>query len=47
MLRRWELDNPNRVESILAGIRNVVPSHLMDADLFDFTALRGQVRSRD
>ncbi len=47
MLRRWELDNPNQVESILAGLRNVVPSHLMDTDLFDFTALRGQVMSQD
>jgi tRNA 2-thiocytidine biosynthesis protein TtcA len=41
MLRRWELDNPNRVESILAGLRNVVPSHLMDRELFDFADLRG------
>jgi tRNA 2-thiocytidine biosynthesis protein TtcA len=41
MLRRWELENPNRVESILAGLKNVVPSHLMDSDLFDFAKLRG------
>jgi len=41
MLRRWEIEHPNRVESILAGIRNVVPSHLMDTALFDFTSLGG------
>ena len=40
LLRQWESEHPNRVESILAGMRNVVPSHLMDADLFDFSALQ-------
>ena len=44
MLRRWEMDSPKRVESILAGLRNVVPSHLMDGDLFDFTSLGGKTR---
>jgi tRNA 2-thiocytidine biosynthesis protein TtcA len=39
MLRRWEIDHPNRVESILASLKRVVPSHLMDPDLFDFSAL--------
>ncbi|UCC13964.1 MAG: tRNA 2-thiocytidine(32) synthetase TtcA [Gammaproteobacteria bacterium] len=39
MLRRWEIENPNRVESILAGLKNVVPSHLMDPGLFDFGGL--------
>ena len=39
MLRRWEMENPNRVESILAGLKQVVPSHLMDRSLFDFSAL--------
>jgi len=40
LLRRWEMEHPNRVESILAGLRNVVPSHLMDTELFDFSSLR-------
>lgn len=40
LLRRWELEDPNRVQSILAGIRNVVPSHLMDTGLFDFASLQ-------
>ena len=39
MLHRWEIENPNRVESILAGLKNVVPSHLMDPGLFDFGGL--------
>ncbi|MGD9291691.1 MAG: tRNA 2-thiocytidine(32) synthetase TtcA, partial [Gammaproteobacteria bacterium] len=39
MLRRWEMENPNRVESILASLKRVVPSHLMDGNLFDFSAL--------
>lgn len=40
MLRCWETENPNRVDSILAGLRNVVPSHLMDTALFDFGSLQ-------
>jgi len=40
LLRRWEMEHPKRVESILAGLKNVVPSHLMDTELFDFSALR-------
>lgn len=47
LLRRWELEDPNRVQSILAGLRNVVPSHLMDTELFDFSSLeRDGVRCR-
>jgi tRNA 2-thiocytidine biosynthesis protein TtcA len=45
MLRRWEAENPNRVDSILAGLKNVVPSHLMDADLFDFGGLTRETPS--
>ncbi len=40
LLSRWELEYPHRVESILAGLRNVVPSHLMDPGLFDFSSLQ-------
>jgi tRNA 2-thiocytidine biosynthesis protein TtcA len=39
MLRRWEMENPNRVDSILASLKRVVPSHLMDQSLFDFSTL--------
>jgi len=40
LLNLWESQYPNRIESILAGLRNVVPSHLMDPGLFDFSSLQ-------
>ena len=39
MLRRWEREYPGRIESIFAAIGNVIPSHLLDRRLFDFTAV--------
>jgi tRNA 2-thiocytidine biosynthesis protein TtcA len=36
MLAEWERSEPRRIESILASLRSVVPSHLMDPALFDF-----------
>jgi tRNA 2-thiocytidine biosynthesis protein TtcA len=39
MIADWERDEPRRIESILAGLRRVVPSHLMDAGQFDFLGL--------
>jgi tRNA 2-thiocytidine biosynthesis protein TtcA len=39
MIADWERDEPQRIESILAGLRRVVPSHLMDAGQFDFLGL--------
>ena len=36
MLAEWERSEPRRIESILAGLRRVVPSHLMDPALFEF-----------
>lgn len=41
MLRNWESTAPGRIESIFSAIRNVVPSHLADTELFDFRALGG------
>ncbi len=40
LIEQWEAEHPNRVESILAGLKDVVPSHLMDAEIFDFSSLR-------
>ena len=37
MLREWESRYPGRVESIFSSLRNVVPSHLADPSVFDFT----------
>ncbi len=39
MLKGWDRLAPGRVESIARSLRYVVPSHLADADLFDFMGL--------
>jgi tRNA 2-thiocytidine biosynthesis protein TtcA len=39
MLQGWAHEHPGRIESIFTGLANVVPSHLMDAGLFDFRGL--------
>jgi tRNA 2-thiocytidine biosynthesis protein TtcA len=36
MLRDWEKKYPGRIESMFTALQNVVPSHLMDAQRFDF-----------
>lgn len=40
MLSDWDERTPGRVENIARGLRHVVPSHLGDADLFDFKGLQ-------
>ncbi|HSG65638.1 MAG TPA: tRNA 2-thiocytidine(32) synthetase TtcA, partial [Gammaproteobacteria bacterium] len=40
MLADWERQYPGRSESIFSSLRNVVPSHLADAALHDFAAVR-------
>ena len=39
MLQGWARDYPGRIESLATSLKNVVPSHLADARLFDFVAL--------
>jgi tRNA 2-thiocytidine biosynthesis protein TtcA len=39
MLAEWEKRHPGRMETIFRGLRNVEPSHLADARLFDFAGL--------
>ena len=39
MLREWEKKHPGRVENIFSSLSTVVPSHLMDRTLFEFTTL--------
>lgn len=39
MLVQWEREFPGRIESIARALRNVIPSHLGDTNLFDFGAL--------
>jgi tRNA 2-thiocytidine biosynthesis protein TtcA len=40
MLANWEREYPGRTETIFRSIRNVAPSQLADAELFDFASLR-------
>ena len=39
MLQDWSRTHPGRIESITTALANVVPSHLADHALFDFTGL--------
>ena len=39
MLETWDREHPGRIESIFTSLRNVVPSHLADGDLFPFKTL--------
>jgi tRNA 2-thiocytidine biosynthesis protein TtcA len=40
LMRDWEKKFPGRVENIFSALSTVVPSHLMDRDLFGFTGLK-------
>ena len=40
MLREWQKKHPGRIENMFAALQNVVPSHLMDAQLHDFKNLQ-------
>jgi tRNA 2-thiocytidine biosynthesis protein TtcA len=39
LLREWEKKFPGRVETMLNALRHVKPSHLMDAEAFNFKGL--------
>ncbi|MCG5259511.1 tRNA 2-thiocytidine(32) synthetase TtcA [Cupriavidus gilardii] len=39
MLLEWERQNPGRIDNIFSALKNVVPSHLADTELFDFNGL--------
>ncbi len=39
MLREWEKRQPGRLESIFGALANIAPSHLLDRQLHDFSAL--------
>jgi tRNA 2-thiocytidine biosynthesis protein TtcA len=40
MLREWEQQYPGRSDNLFKAMANVVPSHLMDRNLFPFTTLQ-------
>ena len=46
MLAEWERAHPARIEKIAGALRRVVPSHLMDRELFDFTGLVAERAAR-
>ena len=39
LMREWEKQHPGRVDNIFSSLNTVVPSHLMDKDLFAFKQL--------
>ena len=39
MLQGWAREHPGRIESLATALKNVVPSHLADSNLFDFRGL--------
>lgn len=45
MLNEWEKQNPGRIETIFTSIQNIVPSHLLDHEMFEFKSL-GQTQAR-
>lgn len=48
MLNGWDKSHPGRLESIFRSMTDVVPSHLLDQSLFDFTNLEdGRVQALD
>jgi tRNA 2-thiocytidine biosynthesis protein TtcA len=44
LLREWERKFPGRIESMSNALATVVPSHLLDRALFDFSAVRATGR---
>jgi tRNA 2-thiocytidine biosynthesis protein TtcA len=39
MLHQWERETPGRVDNVFRALSDVVPSHLLDTELFDFRGL--------
>lgn len=39
MLQGWDKNHPGRIETMFRSLRHVVPSHLVDTELFDFKSL--------
>ena len=40
LMREWDKQHPGRVDNIFSSLNTVVPSHLMDKDLFNFSQLQ-------
>ena len=39
MLNQWNQHFPGRIESMFTAMKNIVPSHMCDSDLFDFKSI--------
>jgi tRNA 2-thiocytidine biosynthesis protein TtcA len=44
MLREWDRQYPQRLDSMFTALQNVAPSQLADRELFDFVSLRAAPR---
>jgi len=40
MLNDWDKRFPGRIENMFTAMGNIVPSHMMDKNLFPFTSIR-------
>jgi tRNA 2-thiocytidine biosynthesis protein TtcA len=40
MIGEWERRHPGRIDSMFRALSDIVPSHMMDRKLFDFSAVR-------
>ena len=40
LLNQWEKTNPLWIRSMMTAMQNVIPSHMMDRSLFDFTSFK-------
>jgi tRNA 2-thiocytidine biosynthesis protein TtcA len=40
MLREWDRQFPQRLDSMFTAVQNVAPSQLADRELFDFVSLK-------
>ena len=40
MIREWDRQHPGRIENMLTAMGNIVPSHMMDRNLYPFTTIK-------
>jgi tRNA 2-thiocytidine biosynthesis protein TtcA len=40
MIAEWERRHPGRIDSMFRALSDIVPTHMMDRKLFDFSAVR-------
>ena len=45
MIRQWDKQHPGRIENMLTAMGNIVPSHMMDRNLYPFTTIKADGRA--